>query len=414
MDRRFSPTNLRKIWDSQTRKGKDLLDFYPEVNRAYATLRQARNDARASTARNVDPDGASHNALNVQVNDLKRVAESTLTEALTRTSQDLIADVEAGKFTWGLHPTKSKSGRQFFGVGTHPSAYFADKQLQRILGSQLALRPSSRQTIISALCRTLENDLPKHMVRVDVHAFYDTIDHAILKDKLGATRLAPTSRRLISLLLDQMALMTGVDRGLPMGVGLSAKLAEYYLADVDLMFRNGANVLYYARYVDDIVVVHGKGRNVENTPSVVLNSIASELDTLKLRLSPTKQETRELNNNNELAQFEFLGYAISYKAQRVRVELTHARHKVLRTRIDRTFEAWDRSDHSNHGRRKLLLQRLRFLAGNTRLSHNKRQAMVGIYFSNPHVSDAKQLEGLIATFGRERLNQIFRMKFGSR
>jgi len=43
---------------------------------------------------------------------------------------------------------------------------------------------------------------------------------------------------------------------------------------------------------------------------------------------------------------------------------------------------------------RLLLKRVRFLTGNTQLTHNKKNAFVGIYFGNPHLTNLWQLKQL--------------------
>ena len=387
MDQSFSTANLRRIWDSQTRKGHDLLNFYPDVRQAYENLRQGRKDNRASVAPVVFiADGSV--VPGPDVDELKRTAESKLTEALSTSSETLIAEVESGAFDWGLHAVPSKTSRLLFGVGKNASAYFADKQLQRNIAALLPARLSSRQSIISALARTLANDLPKVVVRLDVEAFYDNVDHSILRERLTGSGLSPTSLGLIGQLLDQMARITGTSRGLPAGIGLSAKLAEFYLCELDTTLRDAIGIQFYARYVDDIVLVKGISDSKTNDGPGLISWVAFELQKVGLTLNAAKRDTRELSASKELSAFEFLGYSIAYKSPAMKVDLTDARHQAIKTRIDRTLDAWDRADKTNHGRRRLLLDRLRFLAGNTRLSNNKRNAMVGIYFSNPHVSSA--------------------------
>jgi len=393
MDESFSPSNLRRIWDAQTRKGKDLLGFFPEVKVAYEVLRQARKVAHALRKSTKPLTASELSSLDV-VSDFKAAADRTLSSALAETSEALIAQVDSNAFDWGLHTTMEKFGRQLFSVGDNASAYFADKQLQRILADLLPMRLSSRHSIVAALVRTLGNDLPKVIVRLDVREFYASVDHAILLGRLERAGLSPTSLRLIRQLLVQMRAITGRAKGLPTGVGLCAKLAEFYMRELDAQLRDSPGVLYYARYVDDIVLVHGETERGSLSANGIVSWIGDELSKLELTLNLTKQAVRPLSAQKKIDAFEFLGYVISYDAKKPCVRITDARIAVLKNRIDRTFEVWDRADPSNHGRRRLLLDRLRFLAGNTRLSHNKRDAMVGIYFSNPNVSDASFFEEL--------------------
>ena len=395
MDQSFSPKNLRRIWDLEARRGRDRLDLYPNVRRAYDLARDARHQARAARKGLVPYIGPPESAPDVVAREARQAAEDLLDASMAATSEALVGSVETDAFAWGLARGQVVGGkRQTYSLAGTPEAFFADKHLQRVVASAMPNHPRGRQSIIAGLIRTLDNNVPKIVVRADVKDFYDNIDHRRLRSHLDTTALSPTCRRLIDKLLAEMAVLTGNARGLPTGVGLSAKLAELYIAQADRTLRDSQGTLYFARYVDDIVLVRGEENVGAVAPSVVVSEIEAALGRLDLALNPGKVLHRELINNT-LGKIEFLGYEIEYRGKKgTVVRLTDARYRTIRSRIDRTFSAWDRADPANHGRRSLLLDRLRFLTANTRLSHNKRNALVGIYFSNPHLTDLKSLTGL--------------------
>lgn len=394
MSQGFSPDNLRRVWDLETRRGRDLLEWFPEVHAAFVTWRTRRMDTfgRRTPSKFTIEQGTLPGA--AEVAKLKESAEVLLTEALTAASEELVASVEGGSFTWGLHALPVQGTRQFYSTSKTVTTYFADKQLQRNIGTFLENRPSSRHEIVAGLAGTLRNDLPKVLVRADIADFYNTVDHAILLGRLNKTRLSPTSLRLIRSLLTEFEGIAGIPRGLPTGVGLSAKLAELYLSDLDTPLRSLPEVMFYGRYVDDIVMVVGqRDHGSLNQPSL-LSAVKAAMADLKLQPNMEKQSIRELSDQGVLKRFEFLGYAIEYAGGELKITLTKDRQARIKKRVERVLDLWDMADPSNHGRRSLLLDRLSFLAGNTRLSHNKRNAMVGIYFSNDMVSDSQSLSGL--------------------
>lgn len=386
MDQSFATSNLRRIWDSQTRRGHDLLRFYPEVREAFRKLRDRRKQIRATRA-SIPASAMINFSPATEIAGLKAKAELALTEALSTTSETLIAEVEGRRFQWGLRLGTVRGSRQLYEIPDEPTTYFADKQLQRSIAALLTGHVSSRQSIVAGLVESLGNELPKTVLRLDVASYYESVDHKILRRMLGASSLSPSSLRLIDDLLAETERIVGVPKGLPAGIGLSAKLAELYLSQLDHVLRDAPGVTYYARYVDDIILVKGSSDPDLDESAALIAWIESELAKLELTLNAGKQHVRRFDRTQNIAAFEFLGYSISYTRKQLKVELTAARYAALKRRIDLTIDTWDKADHANHARRRLLLDRLRFLAGNTRLSHNKRNAMVGIYFSNPHVSN---------------------------
>lgn len=397
MDQSFSPKNLRKIWDLDARRGRERLDLYPDLRRAYDIARDARLRARAHRNGTITYIGPRKKSPEIVSQKKREKAEKILTRSLSLTSEDLIKSVEADTFSWHLRRGHTVgNNRKTYAVADTPEAFFADKHLQRVISSVLRGRPTGRQSIVAGLIKTLDNNLPKIVVRVDVENFYENVDHARLRALLSDTAMSPSCQRLIDKLLKEMATLTGKEFGLPTGVGASAKLAELYIAQADQTLRDAPGTLFYARYVDDIVLVRGQERMGSVTASEVISSVEDELRQLSLRLNSKKTRSLELLNNS-LKKFDFLGYEIEYKGKSgMVVRLTRDRYATIRKRIDKTFTAWDNSKAGNHGRRSLLIDRLRLLTGNTRLSHNKRNAMVGIYFSNPHLTDLGSLANLDA------------------
>jgi hypothetical protein len=393
MEQSFSLANLRAIWDFQTRKGDKLLRFYPGVAEAFDRRRDARQNLRELRAGHGSNWGHRDEELAERAKGAREEAENALSTALANTSERLIHSVDDRTFRWGLHKRSTINGRTIYGIANTAEAFFADRQLQRIIGSFVEHKPASRQSIVGGLGRTLDSRLPKLLIRCDIERFYDNVDHGILRSRLRREALSPTFRGLVFALLEETAQFTGVNRGLPTGVGLSAKLAEYYLKDLDEALKIEPRILFYARYVDDIVIVFGEREHNELDQAKVLTRIKTLVAEHKLLLSQAKTFTRRTNTQGSIPQFNFLGYEFSSQP-RLQVQLTGTRRAEIKRRIDRIFEVWAKADPNNHGHRRLLLDRIRYLTGNTRLANNKRNAMIGIYFSNPHITDPASLTEL--------------------
>lgn len=119
----------------------------------------------------------------------------------------------------------------------------------------------------------------EYIVNIDVTAFYDSIDHSILEDKIveitGEQQVGLAIKLFLNKIMDS-------NRGLPQGVFASDTLATLYLQSVDAaMLRSGFN---YWRHGDDIRM------SVENL-SLARQSIAmseNELRKIGLVLNSSK------------------------------------------------------------------------------------------------------------------------------
>lgn len=116
-----------------------------------------------------------------------------------------------------------------------------------------------------AIMRAMKMDREgtKYCLKLDVHHYYPSIKHDILKAKV---RKIIKDRRLLNV-MDEI-----IDsaEGLPIGNYLSQYLANLYLSDFDHWIKEVLHVKHYFRYVDDIVILsdskeflHGLLRKIE-------------------------------------------------------------------------------------------------------------------------------------------------------
>lgn len=374
------------------RKGDDrLLELYPEVKKAYLDRRDTRRELRSA---GYDSSMAGSDVDLAQEAEAAAMrAEAIRDAALTETSESLITSVERGSFTWGLRETPPIRGRRIFSTAETQQVFFAEQILQRAIASITPRHVTPRQSIIANVARQLDASLPKLVIRTDFERYFENIDHVLLRSFLERGALSPTFRGLIRSLLDETQTLMGARRGLPTGVGVSAKLAEFFLADFDRAMRAAPRTLYYGRYVDDVIVVLGETMHGELDDAKERARITELAKRFGLTLSAPKTVVTRTDMQWKLPPFELLGYQLR-SDPRATVSLTDSRRAEITRRIDGVFSAWTRSDPSNHGDRRLLLDRIRYLTGNFRLANNKRNAFVGIYFSNPHLNDESLIQDL--------------------
>lgn len=162
----------------------------------------------------------------------------------------------------------------------------------------------------------------------------------------------------------------------------------------DENIRANPDILYYARYVDDIVAVFTPNPSIDTEDYRGL--ITKELEKLELDINDEKTVSFDLKEPASKKMY-YLGYDFSFGNSEVKLSPSKKRINRYKERLRLTFASYHKEKNINEKHaRKLLVKRLRFLTGNTRLRNNKRNALVGVYFSNSLANDLSKLIGLDA------------------
>jgi len=256
-----------------------------------------------------------------------------------------------------------------------------------------------RSQIISNLQLLLEEGVPYRVYRLDVKNFYESFNqNQLLQEIKELQRLSPRSKSLISSLMENYISIGGA--GVPRGLALSAALSDFMMRHFDSSIRGFSDVYYYARYVDDIIVVTSARekskhllREVEkNLPTgLVLNNKKKKLVEVTTKVAPEK---------NRLLQrfaFEYLGYSfkvhepiqIKNKAsdshfRGVTLDIAETKIKKIKTRITRSF-----LDYSKNKDWPLLADRIKFLTQNFSVYNQKvgGKKLAGIFHSYPQITN---------------------------
>lgn len=379
--------NLRRIWDRETRRGANLTPLYPGVRRAAEELRDRRRHL-AGLRRTGASEPLVANALEAMA-DARKALEDEIWSSLEATAQLLRRSTNTHR--WGLRTGRIHRGKTTYKISTAtPTTFFSAKSLENELALVRLGGSRPRSAITKQFAETVDDGLPKAIIRLDVDNFFESVPHEGVSSLLRHAGMGRPAVRAIETLLGEYASLVGSPRGLPRGVGISSRLADAYLSGVDRRLRMEEGVIFSARYVDDIMIVTDPA-----AASRVVARAREALTELELSVKESKTEVREALQGT-FSPLTFLGYEFQKKSTKapLDVRLPDARTQELKRRIDRSFEAWDKADHHNTGRQGLLLRRIRLLTGNYRLEHNRRRAIVGIYFSYPLLNDMSQLGDL--------------------
>ena len=291
-------------------------------------------------------------------------------------------------------------------VKDSPEHYFTMKQIQRNVAHLFGVKQANRFEIISQVKVLLCDTFPKYVLRTDLTDFYENIPHGRLLENInGNNLLTYFSRRVLRQILSKYKELSGSDKGVPRGVGVSAYLAELYMRDIDREIMSLSGIGYYARYVDDIIIIFTPTLDDQNSDyKDDIKKIVE--DKFKLKLNETKTATLDLRHSISECKLEYLGYKIFFGDGKIKTRLTDKKVNKYKSRIDLTFESYLNFSKVNEKEaRRLFVKRMRFLTGNTRLKNNKRNVLVGIYHSNSQLTEKEDLVSL-DDYLRNKINTI--------
>lgn len=99
-----------------------------------------------------------------------------------------------------------------------------------------------------------QNKNEGYILKADIHHFFPTIDHKVLKNKLRKIIIDKDIYNLICGIIDSYNADTG--KGIPMGNQTSQLFALYYLDQMDRLVKEKLHIKYYLRYMDDCLLIH--------------------------------------------------------------------------------------------------------------------------------------------------------------
>jgi hypothetical protein len=290
-----------------------------------------------------------------------------------------------------LLPNQVKN-KSVYSIGKTVEALFVSRQIKHILSSLYTIKSNNRDLIVSRLSALAKEMSPKYIIRADVESFYESINHKSLLELLHSSpQLSVPPRRVITQLIREYQNLTGLDKGVPRGVGISSYLSELYMSVVDDKIRSLPDVTYYERFVDDLIIIFSpsKGGNTCD----YLPKITSIINDRGLCLNNKTEELDLFTQSNK--NFEYLGYKFQLTAGGCSIKMSSNKVQKIRSRIDKTFDEYNKSFSKTPKRAaKNIILRMKFLTGNTRLYNSKSKAFVGIYFSNRFITDLSDLNGL--------------------
>lgn len=400
LNQSFSADNFRRILDLENRKGVYLEGrFFSNVSAISEKIKQCNKNVREKRRCSPRPEDELKE-LYEKIKELKERKEELLNEELKKVSENVVNS----NFKIELEKKDIPKKKSVYITKDSPENYFTMKQIQYNVFHLYHVKQSNRFEIVSQVKALLGDGFPKYVIRTDIDDFYESILHKPLLQKINEDNLlTPFSRKLLRQILNEYKNLSKSDKGVPRGVGVSAYLAELYMRKIDEDILSEAGVTYYARYVDDIIIIFVPKPVDQNTDYLMrIKNIFEEKWGLKL--NKKKTDKFDLMGKKQSCKLEYLGFKIVLEDKRsktkpndirVRTSLTDKKVKKYQDRIELAFNDYKNLSKVNKEEaRELLVKRLRFLTGNTRLKNNKKNVLTGIYYSNSQLTEKDELKKL--------------------
>lgn len=118
-------------------------------------------------------------------------------------------------------------------------------------------------------------------LKLDIHKYFDSIDHKILLHLLGRRFKDPDLLYFFSCLIDTYEVLPG--KGVPIGNLLSQYFANLYLGVLDHELKDVAGAPGYVRYMDDFLIFADSCKDLSNLKTKIEEIIENQLN---LKLNP--------------------------------------------------------------------------------------------------------------------------------
>lgn len=297
----------------------------------------------------------------------------------------------------------------------HLSQAIVLRKFARNIRRLTRVKQADRSTIIKCLKQLLSEGHCFRVYKLDLRSFYESIDREDIERQLSRDNgLSPPTLHVFRSFNTQLG-AAGIP-GLPRGLAVSAVLSEYVMRRFDQQAKSMSNVYYFARYVDDIIVITTGDENKKFflkrvrehlPPGIQLNSDKTKI--IEFGLPKIKPPADVVENH-----VDFLGYSFAVHRMRDKMPIRKVHADISSNKITRlkTRISLSALQFMKDGNFIDFFDRLRVLTGNYNVYDLERKIRrnVGIYYNYRYVdaanSDAlKELDAflkhfLLATSGR--------------
>ena len=202
------------------------------------------------------------------------------------------------------------AGQTIYQLVDLPSELVLRKAVQNI-SKVSRTKQANRIEICKCLKLLCEEGVPFTLARFDIRKFYESINRYHIQDLIDR-RLStlPSTRLVLSTFMKQCEIHS-ISTGLPRGLAISAALSEFYLNDFDVTVQRKLKPHFYARYVDDIVVLLSPECEITSLYKKVSSMLPSGLELNKSKSKILSFTGLQIRDHLTEHKFDYLGYSFS-------------------------------------------------------------------------------------------------------
>ncbi|TWT91635.1 antiviral reverse transcriptase Drt3a [Neorhodopirellula pilleata] len=281
----------------------------------------------------------------------------------------------------------------------------------RMLRRKRGIRSLNRKQIASQIVKILEADVSHLILRTDITNFFGSIPVYEAMNLESVQACFPAVE--YAWCMKMLSANPYTDDKLPRGLSISGELAEHFMAAFDRSVISHEGVVFYGRFVDDIVIVTASDDLDE------LEAAISDYLPKCLSFNPDKtQACRWGDTRQAKAGFDYLGFSFrrtsniaSRKRSEVHVGIATSKMLRYKKRVQLAF-----NDFIDNKDFRLLRDRIRYLTGGCSVysSFQRRRITLGLSASHQDITDDAALQALdaylgnwIRTASRDGVNSCF-------
>ena len=196
----------------------------------------------------------------------------------------------------------------------------------------------SRFAVIDLISSLRKIGHHRFVTKLDVEAYFDSINHKILKAKLSSV----LPDRSLDSLIERVLTSFTAQRGLPIGSLASQLFANFYLSTADEVILKGLGPSdFYFRYMDDFVI----GTTSKAKTTAIADDVVKHV-TKELRLTIPFHKRHPLGAD----PVPFLGFVVSHDTHRILARNRRRHRKQMRrlksarastrAEVQQSFAAW--------------------------------------------------------------------------
>lgn len=390
LDQSLSKVNFWKIYQQEEKRGI-LFEptFFPDIARVSNKIRKWKKIIKNLQEKKKLRKEVIERRLQ-QINEEIKKQKELRKELIWEAMSEIAKETNRKNFKIDIQEIQIK-GQKLYTTDKSREVIFSMKVINSFIAKTFNVRHKNRDEIIPQIISLTDDKVAKYIVKGDIKKFFESINQEILMKKIfEESKINAVTRKIIKSVISGYNAASGETRGIPRGIGISSYLAEIFLKSFDEAMSNIPNVVFYTRYVDDFIIIITPNENIKEND--LKKEIEDELSRLDLTLNKEKFAFYDLFSGSNNKKFEYLGYEFCLSGGKLRVSMSNNRLKKYSERIELAFNAYRNSKSKSYTTMKILIDRVKFLTSNTRLSNNKSNAFIGVYYSNKFINDLSCLD----------------------